>query len=164
MVELNGFRVVPFAQEEYTPADKSGPPLFTWREYYGFRNGLLSVLQPYGTVGPEGEIPILDDWDASEKAWKGGVANPDFFVVSDMYNEYNRWNRVEASPWLVTTPLLCDLIDMVQQWPGWCVYLALEQGGLTVIADRILCDGDLFAGASSVAELGARCSAASRLA
>jgi hypothetical protein len=157
MAHLNGFRVVPFAKQEYNPADKSGPPLFTWREYYTFRNELLRVLQPYGTAGPMGETPILDDWEASEHAWRDGTSNPDFFVVSDMYNEYDRWNRVEASPWFVNTQLLHDLIAMVQQWPGWCVYLALVQGGLTVLGDRILYEGDLFAGASSVPELGERC-------
>jgi hypothetical protein len=155
--DLDGFRVVPFSKEEYTPVDKSGAPLFTWREFYGFRNELLRVLQPYGTVGPMGEIPILEDWESSEKAWKGGTSNPDFFVVSDMYNEYNRWNRVEADPWFVTTPLLHDLVAMVRRWPGWCVYLALVKGGVTILEDRILYEGELFAGATSVEELGARC-------
>jgi hypothetical protein len=160
MAQLDGFRVVPFAKDEYTPADKTGPPLFTWREYYTFRNDLLGVLQPYGSAGPMGKTPILDDWEASEGAWLGGTSNPDFFVVSDMYNEYDRWNRVEADPWLVNTELLRDLIAMVKRWPGWCVYLAIVQGGFTVLGDCILYEGDLFAGASSVEELGERCVAA----
>jgi hypothetical protein len=162
MAGLNGFRVVPFKKDEHTPADKSGPPLYTWREFYSFRNELLGVLNLYGTTGPMGEIPLLDDWESSERGWKAGSSNPDFFVVSDMYNQYDRWNRVEASPWLVNTKLLHDLVAMVQRWPGWCVYLALVQGGLTVLGDRILHEGDFFAGASSVAELGERCVAAKR--
>jgi len=160
MAELDGFRVVPFAKTEYEPADKSGPPLFSWREYYCFRNELLRVLQPYGTVGPMGELPIFDDWETSNEAWEAGTRNPDFFVVDDMYNQYDRWNRVEASPWFVTTRLLHDLVALVQRWPGWCVYLALTKGGLTVLEDRILYEGELFADARSVDELGEKCVAA----
>ena len=104
-----------------------------------------------------GELPILDDWESSEKAWRGGVHNSDFFVVSDMYNEYDRWNRVEADRWIVTSQLLREVVAMLQRWPGWCVYLALVQGGLTVLGDRILYEGELFAGASSIEELAQRC-------
>jgi hypothetical protein len=157
MINSASIRVVPFSKEEYTPADRSRGPLFTWREYYSFRNTLLRVLQSYGTVGPMGEMPILDDWESSEDAWPVATTDPDFFVVGDMWNDYDRWNRVEASPWLVTTTLLYDLIMMLQLWPGWCVYLALTQGGLTVLGDRILYEGELFAGASSIEELGQRC-------
>src|SRR5258705_5757134 len=138
MTDFLSIHVGPFLKEEYTPADHSGTSLFTWREYYLFRNALLNVLQPYGTVGPMGEMPILDDWDRSNDAWQGGASNPDFFVVADMRNEYDRWNRVEASPWLVNKALLHELIAMVRVWPGWCVYLALTKGGLTILGDRIL--------------------------
>jgi hypothetical protein len=150
-------RVVPFSKDEYTPADHSGPPLFTWKEYYGFRNDLLRVLRPHGSVGPMGEMPILDDWETSRDAWQGGADDPDFFVVAEMWNQYNRWNRVEAAPWLVSPTLLHELLVMVRRWQDWCVYLALMQGGLTVLGDRILYEGDLFAGASSIEELGQRC-------
>src|SRR6266540_5394597 len=44
-------RVVPFSKDEYPAAPTSGPPLFTWREYYRFRNALLGVLRAYGTSG-----------------------------------------------------------------------------------------------------------------
>jgi hypothetical protein len=46
---------------------------------------------------------------------------------------------------------------MVQDFPGWCVYLALHEGGLTVFGDRILFEGTLFAGADSIDGLGTRC-------
>jgi len=150
-------RVVPFSKDEYTPADHTGPPLFTWKQYYSFRNDLIRILQRYGTIGPMGEMPILDDLETSEEAWHGGTKNPDFFVVADMWNEYNRWNRVETSPWLVNISLLHELIAMVRTWPGWCVYLALVQGGVTVLGDRVLYEGDLFAGATSLKDLIQRC-------
>src|SRR6516225_8319591 len=116
-------RVVPFSHDECPRAPTSGPPLFTWREFYGFRNAVLAVLRRYGTVGPMGELPIRLPWWLSKTAWKVGTRNPDFFVVDDMWNRWSRWNRVEAAPRFVDTNLLNDLVTMVKAYPGWCVYL-----------------------------------------
>ena len=129
MIDFLSIRVGPFSKNEYTPTDRSGPPLFTWKEYYRFRNDLVRVLERYGTVGPIGEMQILDDWERSRDGWQGDTANPDFFVAADMWNEYDRWNRVEASPWLISSTVLQELIAMVRVWPGWCVYIALTEGG-----------------------------------
>jgi hypothetical protein len=104
-----------------------------------------------------GELPILEDWESSEEAWEGGSSHPDFFVVSDMWNRWNRWNRVEASPWLIKTKLLSELVLMLEAFPGWCVYLALEKGGLTVFSNRVLYEGELFAGSQSMDDLETRC-------
>jgi hypothetical protein len=150
-------RVVPFAKSECPPTEGSGPPLFTWRDYYTFRNSVLRVLGKYGTVGPSGEMPILETWEESEDAWKSGNQNPDFFVVSDMYNSRFRWNRVEASPWLVNGDLLTELVAMLFNWPEWCIYLALIDGGLTIFRNRILYEGTLFEGCASIGDLAARC-------
>ncbi len=102
-------------------------------------------------------MPILETWEESENAWKSGVRNPDFFVVSDMYNEWNRWNRVEASPSFVNGNLLTELVAMLLSWPEWCVYLALVDGGLTVFRNRILYEGSLFEGSDSISDLADRC-------
>jgi hypothetical protein len=150
-------RVVQFSKDQYTPADRSGPPLFTWRDYYRFRNDLLSVLERYGSIGRMGATPILENWETSKDAWHGGADNPDFFVVADMWNQYDRWCRVEASPWLVNETLVYDLILMLATWPNWCIYLALTRGALTVLGDSVLYEGELFAGATTVKELGQRC-------
>jgi hypothetical protein len=104
-----------------------------------------------------GEMPILEDWEASESAWQAAQADPDFFVVADMWNEWSRWSRVEASPWLVTANLLVEVTHTLLAFPQWCVYFALTEGGLTVFQDRILHEGPLFEGSSSIDELGTRC-------
>jgi len=155
--EKTFIRVVPFNAVECPPAPTSGRPLFTWREYFAFRNALLRVLRRFGSVGPMGEMPLLSDRATSEAAWRFETAEPDFFVVDDMHNEWSRWNRVEASPWHVNASLLVSLVRMVQDFPGWCVYLALQEGGLTVFNDRILFEGAIFAGANSIDDLGTRC-------
>ena len=150
-------RIIPFSVDECPATPTSGPPLFTWREYYSFRNSLLRVLKRHGTVGRMGEMPILDDWEASEAAWPAAEADPQFFVVDDMWNQWSRWNRVEADPWLVTADLLVDVTQMLPMFPEWCVYFALTEGGLTVFQDRILYEGALFSGASSIDDLSNRC-------
>jgi len=152
-------RVVPFSTDECPKAPTSGPPLFTWRDFYAFRNSVLRTLQNYGTVGPMGEMPILRSWEASQAARRADTRRPDFFVVDDMWNSWSRWNRVEAASHLVNTQLLWDLVRMLEGFPGWCVYLALGRGGLTVFAHRILWEGALFDGAQSIEELGSRCGA-----
>ena len=150
-------RVVPFTKGECPPTEDSGPPLFTWRDYYTFRNSALRVLGKYGTVGPSGEMPILETWEESEDAWKPGNQNPDFYVVSDMYNKRYRWNRVEASPWLINGDALTDLLAMLLDWPEWCIYFALVDGGLTIFRNRILYEGTVFEGCASISDLADRC-------
>jgi hypothetical protein len=48
---------------------------------------------------------------------------------------------------------------MLPTFPGWCVYFALTEGGLTVFPDRILYEGGLFSGSASIDDLGNRCGA-----
>ena len=89
----DAIRVVPFDKVECAPTSDRNRPLFTWQQFYRLRNELLSVLNRYGTSGPSGELPIPSTWRKSEEAWKAGADNPDFFVVSDMYN--NRTDGIE---------------------------------------------------------------------
>ena len=113
------FRVAPFAKHEYTASDYSAPPQYTWKEFYRFRNALLRVLKLYGTIGPMGELPILEDWKTSEHAWhdEDASSSPDFFVVSEMYNEHDRRNRVETSASHLGADLLQDVIAMLWAFP-----------------------------------------------
>jgi hypothetical protein len=157
-------RVVPFSVTECPQSPRSGPPLFSWREFYSLRNALLLVLNRYGTTGPMAEVPILGTWELSENAWKRGAHKPDFFVVDDMYNEWDRWHRIEASPSLVNDDLLSELVALLLSWPDWCLYIALTVGGLTVFRDRILYEGKTFDGSGSIADLAARCGSTGRTA
>src|SRR5271154_266464 len=154
-------RVVPFSEAEFPQAPTSGPDLFTWRDFYGLRNALLRVLSKHGTVGPMGKLPMLETWELSEDAWEVATdKNPDFFVVDEMWNSWSRWNRVEASPHLVNRDLLTEMIAMLLDWPGWCVYMALGKGSLTVFSNRILYEGDLFQGCETLTDLSTHCGSA----
>jgi hypothetical protein len=139
----------------------SGPPLFTFEQFHALRNEILSVLSGYGTVGPNGKLCIRDSVEQSTEVWSGeGTARqPDFYVVSDIWNYWSRWIRIESGLNLIKKPLLGELAMTLLPLPSWCLYLALTKGGLTVFSDRILFEGPAFAGCSSVHDIYQRCTA-----
>ena len=120
-----------------------------------FRNAVLDILSQYGSVGPMGKMPILDSYEESREAWQGAAKKPDFFIVDD--DMYGMSVRVEADYVHVKPVLLEELTMCLAQFREWCVYLALVKGGLWVFHDRILFEGDFFAGCTSTSDLYARC-------
>lgn len=152
-------RVVEFSAEECPKSPTSGPPLFTWQEFHSFRNEVVSILSRYGSIGPMAKLLIRESEEQSGEVWGCGSVrrNPDFFVVADLWNHWNRWVRVEADSALIKPPLLHELMMLAVQFRAWFVYLALVRGGLTVFGDRILFEGNLFAGCSSIDEIYRRC-------
>jgi hypothetical protein len=103
-----------------------------------------------------GEMPDLRN-ESPESERNFGANGPDFSVLNEMWNEWNRWIQVETSPWLVNAGVLTELVFMEQRFPGWSVYLALQSGGLTFFGDRILYEGDVFLGSQTIDDLGNRC-------
>jgi len=155
-------RVVAFSVEECPKAPTSGPPLFTFEQFHTLRNEILSILSRYGTVGPNGKLCIPDSVERSTEVWAGnGTHNPDFYVVSDIWNYWSRWIRIECGLHLIKKPLLDELAMTLLPLPSWCLYLALKEGGLTVFSNRILFEGPAFAGCSSVTEIYQRCTLSS---
>ena len=143
--------VIQFSQEECPFPNRD----HTWQQFHTFRNGVLDVLSRYGTVGPMGEMPILDTFEESHHAWQAATNNPDFFVVDD--DMYGLSVRVEAACILAKPVLLEELALFLTQFKEWCVYLALVKGGMWVFHDRVLFEGDFFSGCRSVADLYYRC-------
>lgn len=109
-------------------------------------------------------MPILDTYEESMDA-RGSLADnsqvgsfkPDFFVVDD--DMYGMSVRVESAYTLAKPPLLEELAMLLKpkRFQEWCVYLALIKGGLFVFHDRMLFEGNLFAGCTSVEDLYHRC-------
>jgi hypothetical protein len=83
--------------------------------------------------------------------------HPDFYVVSDIWNYWSRWLRIEGSLRLIKRPLLDELAMTLLPLPGWCFYFALTKGGLTVFSNRILFEGPAFAGCASIDDLYQHC-------
>jgi hypothetical protein len=120
---------VEFSGEECPKAPTSGPPLFTFEQFHTLRNEVLPILSRYGTVGPNGKQCIRDSAEQSTEVWSGDeimhARHPDFYVVSDIWNYWSRWVRIEGSLRLVKRPLLDELAMTLLPLPGWCFYLAL---------------------------------------
>ena len=135
--------------------------LVTCGEFHSVRNSLLAVLRQFGSVGPMGEFSIkgdcksLSSWD--EKRGPVTSRRPDYFVVSDQYNQRDRFHRVEADPRMLKAGLLGSLISMLQNTKGWIVYIALMKGGLVVSSTSIGYEGNGFSGCESIADLELRC-------
>jgi hypothetical protein len=147
-------RVVAFSVEECPKAPTSGPPLFTFEEFHTLRNEILSILSRYGTVGPNGKLCIPDSVEQSTEVWAGnGTHQPDFYVVSDIWNYWSRWLRIEAGLHLIKKPLLFEPAMTLMPFPSWCFCLALKEGGLTVFSNRVLFEVPAFAGCCSVTEI-----------
>jgi hypothetical protein len=155
----SAIRVVEFSLEECPKGPSSGPPLFTFEQFHGLRNEVLSILSRYGTFGPNGRLRINESVELDTEVWHGDAARyPDFYVVSDIWNFWSRWIRIESQLRLIKPPLLEELTMTLSPIPGWCFYLALGKGGLTVFSNRILYEGQVFIDCSSIADVYQRCS------
>jgi hypothetical protein len=43
---------------EMLETDYEQPALFTWKEFYNFRNHVLRVLRVFGSAGPMGDVDL----------------------------------------------------------------------------------------------------------
>lgn len=152
-------RVTEFSVEECPKAPTSGPPLFTFAQFHAIRNEILSILFRHGTAGPNGTLRISESINLSTEVWSDdGNNKPNFYVVSDIWNRWSRWIRVEAESKHVKPPLMEELALTLSMFPGWCVYLALIRGGLTVFENRVLFEGPLFVGCQTLDHIYQQCS------
>jgi hypothetical protein len=134
------------------------PPLFTWKDFYNFRNHVLRVLRRFGSAGPMGEVDLSIDTDDEPSFGDDTVDEPDFFVVDDMYNEHNRLSMVECDPSHISAALLSTLSQMTQSFPGWWVSFSLGDSGLFVTSETVLVGGRRFWDCRSLQEIADRCS------
>ncbi len=138
--------------------DYEQPPLFTWKEFYNFRNHVLQVLRDFGSAGPLGEADLSVDWDQGPSFSDAVVENPDFFIVDDMYNEHDRLSVVECQPKYIGSALIESLSIMARDFPGWRISFSLGDSGMQVSSDAIFVDGRRFWDCTSVEEIADRCS------
>jgi hypothetical protein len=134
-VQKSPFRVIEFSRKECPFSNRD----YTWQQFHTFRNEVVDILSPYGSVGPSGKMPILDTFeeslDALRSQWRSmpkdsqvGNSKPDFFVVDD--DLYGMSVRVEAA-YTLAKPVLLEELGMLlkpKQFQEWCVYLALIKG------------------------------------
>jgi hypothetical protein len=137
--------------------DYEQPALFTWREFYNFRNHVLRVLRVFGTAGPMGEVDLSIVEEDEPSFSSEIVENPAYFVVDDMYNEHNRISIVECNPANIDAVVIESLCAMMQTFPGWSVSFSLGDSGLLVSSDAVLVGGRRFWDTTSVLEISERC-------
>jgi hypothetical protein len=142
---------------EMPAMDYEQPALFTWREFYNFRNHVLRVLSVFGTAGPMGEVDLTlteeDDPSFSSEI----VESPDFFVVDDMYNEHDRISIVECDPANIDAVVIESLCAMMLMFPNWRVSIKLGDSGLLISSDAVLVGGRRFWDCTSVLQVSERC-------
>lgn len=144
-------------ESEIPNSDSSLPPQFDWRVFYGFRNEVIRTLRRYGSAGPSGIADIAGDDEYAPNFEQETVDDPDFFVVEDMYNAYDKFSIVECDPKLVTAKVITALCEMASGFPGWFVVLNLGDSGLRIFGDRVLLGGRRFWNCKSIAGIAARC-------
>jgi len=143
---------------ERPDVDYGQPALFTWKDFYNFRNHVLRVLRRFGSAGPMGEVDLSIDTEDAPSFRDDTVDDPDFFVVDDMYNEYNRLSIVECNPSHINANLLNSLSEMIRNFPGWWVSFSLGDSGLFVTSETVLLGGRRFWDCRCLEEITDRCS------
>jgi hypothetical protein len=142
---------------ETPPMDYEQPGLFTWREFYNFRNHVIRLLRIFGTAGPMGEVD-LSIVDEDQPSFSSEIVDdPAFFVVDEMYNEHDRVSRVECDPACIDAVVIESLSAMMLAFPGWQVSFGLGDSGLVVFSDAVLVGGRRFWDCTSVLEISDRC-------
>lgn len=142
---------------EMPAMDYEQPALFTWREFYNFRNHVLHVLRVFGTAGPMGEVDLSAAEENQPSFSSEIVESPVFFVVDDMYNEHDRISIVECDPTSIDAVVIESLRAMMLTFPGWRVSFSLGDSGLVVSSDTVLIGGRRFWDCASVLEVSERC-------
>lgn len=146
-------------ESELPVVDYSLPPLFGWREFYGFRNQVIQTLRQFGSAGPCGIADLSGGDDDGPLFIDYLETEPDFFVVDDMYNRHDRLSLVESEPRHIAAPLLEALAAMAAPYTGWRIVLNLGDCGLSVFGGKVVVGGRRFWGCLTVGDLAARCAA-----
>jgi hypothetical protein len=142
---------------EVPTLDYEQPALFTWREFYNFRNHVLRVLRVFGTAGPMVEVDLCAA-DEDEPSFSSEIVeSPEFFVVDDTYNEHDRISIVECAPANIDAVVIESLCAMMSMFPGWRVSFSLGDSGMVVSSDAVLIGGRRFWDCASVLEVSERC-------
>jgi hypothetical protein len=127
----------------------------TWQEFHTLRNLVLDALRPFGTVGPLGHATITDAEDGPSSPWVIETEDPDFFVVDDMWNTWQRSIHVETErPWLIRLDAIKRIRDVLQKQPKpWTVSLATEAGYILVGVDNVIVSGPVYRRCKTVGDV-----------
>ena len=151
---LGAERVTRFHESDRHAGDERGPSV-RWQDYHSARNSALGVLRPFGTVGPMGVARITADEVGPLQPWPVETLHPQFFIVDDMWNDRDRYVKVEVEdPHLISLDVLHALRMMLRQkHPDWEYILAGFRGYVRITPDAFLVRDTELTGCSSVGEV-----------
>ena len=123
--------------------DYEQPALFTWREFYNFRNHVLRVLRVFGTAGPMGEVDLSVVEENGPSFSSVIVENTEFFDVAACATSANRISIVECAPENIDAVVIGSLRDDVDV-PRMAVSFWLWAPGMVSSSDAVLVGGRRF--------------------
>jgi hypothetical protein len=155
--ELHALRSEPVVRfdDSTLPGSSELPHDVRWQDYHGARNSALEALRAFGTVGPMGMASITSDGAGPPEPWPVETINPQFFVVDDMWNDWDRVVKIEVEdPRLISLDALCALrAKLRQEHPGWTYVVAGIRGYVRITADAIMVEDSELTGCASVGEV-----------
>jgi hypothetical protein len=139
------------------PGERELPHNVRWQDYHSVRNSVLDALRHFGTVGAMGKATITDGDEGAPGPWPVETLEPDFLVVDDMWNNWDRRVSVEVEqPQLVTLPVLHALREMIaRDHPDWGVGVATEDGYILVTASEVLVKGSAYDSCETIRDVAA---------
>lgn len=129
------------------------------QQFHAVRNAVLRVCRRFGTVGPVGEFqPSLDE-DGVYEAAEGPIADydPDFFVIDEMWNDVDKYIRVEPNGYHINLDLLTQTAQILKEHSEWAVGFGFEDGYLLVFAEKLMVKGERFRKCHDFASVAAAC-------
>lgn len=142
--ELSSLPVHKF-RESQLPGEKDLPHDVTWQQYHTVRNALLEALRSIGKVGPMGVASITDAPDGPPDPWHVENDDPDFLVLDDMWNDWERFVKIELKrPVLLTDRVVWAVWTVLATYPSWAVGIASEVGYLYISGGRASVKGSAF--------------------
>lgn len=150
----NGSEAVVRFVESELPGPTALPHNVQWQEYHAARNAALEALRPFGTVGPMGRATITSDDKGPPEPWPVEALNPQFFVVDDMWNDWDRVVKIEVEDHrLISLNVLHALRQQLREHPDWAYVVAGVRGYVRITADAYMVEVSELTGCTSVDEV-----------
>ena len=151
---LGAERITRFHESDRPAGDEQRPSV-RWQDYHSAQNSPLEVLRLFGTLGPMGMAKITADEVGPLQRWPVETLHPQFFVVDDMWNDRDRYVKVEVEDSRLIPLDVLHALRMIlrQKHPDWEYILAGLRGYVRITPDAFLVKDTELTGCGSVGEV-----------
>lgn len=141
--------------ESALPGSAELPHDVRWQDYHAARNSALEALRAFGTVGPMGTAPITSADEGPPESWPVETLSPQFFVVDDMWNDWDRVVKIEVEDHRLISLAVLHALRMTlrERHPSWAYVVAGIRGFIRVTADAFMVGASELTGCASVGEV-----------